>query len=675
MTNPSIWDPGSDSIPAVRPQTFLVEETIYAEANQADFTLHAFTYVPNTGTLRVYVNGSRVTDIIETSASTFSLPSGAKCVVGDKVFVEALLEEVSASQVTFARRAFTATAGQIFFAVENIPGKNIVTVNGAVISYLTDYTSTSAGITLMEPCYAGDLVEILIFGAIKVDDTVASSDLASANGSSMVGFRQAGTGAVDRTLQNKAREWVSVKDFGAVGDGVADDTASIQAAINATAKRIYLPTGLYSVTTLDLRGKYITLYGDGIDATIIKARWVTSSLLNVNESSDVRISPLRIEGMTIDANFLAETALDIRYRHMTDFQNARLINGSAQCVKAKDTWLMRMGQCEIEGAPVGLWLVGSNHRSKFDSTSFQGCTAWHIKAESAGTALDGNSALEFSNCDVGSGPGGGVYLEVRDAAFRSCYLGKNIDGTVISVQNGNIEIDGGVLYFGHTANSFGIDVDGGKTLFRKTGISGQENSGWATLLLGSATNAVRFEDCSGNIPVGGDQVISGNLIDYGRQGVVYCDRLGKNFTGSSNNTTFSSVVSGNSKTFTVLTITGAAPLLGCYSPLVNKDKWRDGESAYLVVVYSSSQSLVAKLSGSVRGGGPSKTIGVLPPTEGVTKTYVKFDAALDNAAYTVLEFITTTAVVGESITLHECYLADSRMLNKGNNSWGNLFKC
>jgi parallel beta-helix repeat protein len=74
-------------------------------------------------------------------------------------------------------------------------------------------------------------------------EAAKSAALAASSGSSLIGHISSGTGATARTVQSKLREVVSVKDFGAVGDGAANDTAAIQAALNSAATDIVLEQG------------------------------------------------------------------------------------------------------------------------------------------------------------------------------------------------------------------------------------------------------------------------------------------------------------------------------------------------------------------------------------------------------------------------------------------------
>lgn len=67
----------------------------------------------------------------------------------------------------------------------------------------------------------------------------------------LVKYKSKLTGAIERLLQDKLDDVISVKDFGALGDGVSDDTAAFVAAFNAS-RSVYVPAGDYKVTDLVL---------------------------------------------------------------------------------------------------------------------------------------------------------------------------------------------------------------------------------------------------------------------------------------------------------------------------------------------------------------------------------------------------------------------------------------
>jgi polygalacturonase len=72
---------------------------------------------------------------------------------------------------------------------------------------------------------------------------------------------------------------VNVKDFGAIGDGVADDTKAIQAAF-ATGKDVFIPTGTYLVDNVQPVGNQ-RITGAGWDA-VLKQKATAAYVLSVN---------------------------------------------------------------------------------------------------------------------------------------------------------------------------------------------------------------------------------------------------------------------------------------------------------------------------------------------------------------------------------------------------------
>ena len=122
-------------------------------------------------------------------------------------------------------------------------------------------------------------VDIWTVDDIYSEGALSMQELLSSAGSSLVGFIQSGTGATYRTVQSKLRDTVSVKDFGAVGDGVANDTAAMQAAADYAwnnGKQLFIPAGTYKAKltlppagTTEPRGDAFIMQGEGAGSVFL----------------------------------------------------------------------------------------------------------------------------------------------------------------------------------------------------------------------------------------------------------------------------------------------------------------------------------------------------------------------------------------------------------------------
>lgn len=110
-----------------------------------------------------------------------------------------------------------------------------------------------------------------------------------------------------RTIQDKLDDFANVRDFGAVGNGIVDDTDAIQRAVYElydrfdgntdflTRRALYFPGGTYKITEKIKLPPYVTLIGDGIESVRIYQsdpskscfEFVTSLGLIVTDSNNI----------------------------------------------------------------------------------------------------------------------------------------------------------------------------------------------------------------------------------------------------------------------------------------------------------------------------------------------------------------------------------------------------
>jgi hypothetical protein len=138
-------------------------------------------------------------------------------------------------------------------------------------------------------------------------------------GDALIGFKQSNTGgflanAVGKTVNDKLQEFVSVKDFGAVGNGVTNDTTAIKNAIDygiANGQSVYVPSGTYICSPNVLLftfstsvTKTFTLFGDGATSILKMADGAVgaSNLRFFDMRPAVDMDLIELRGLVFDNN-------------------------------------------------------------------------------------------------------------------------------------------------------------------------------------------------------------------------------------------------------------------------------------------------------------------------------------------------------------------------------------
>jgi hypothetical protein len=431
--------------------------------------------------------------------------------------------------------------------MSTLQSTDIFPVNRAFNPYRVSYADVIAGIPSATTGGRG-LVQLADAAALAAGTAGRGVDAAGLKNS--LTFTQAGALAKPRLVTAVLMDWVSVKDFGAIGDGTADDTAAFNAAV-AASSMVYVPPGVYLIRSrIEIHKSGFTLFGAGKGVSTIKmppgglpgdsAIEIRTSRANNGaggEIADVEIRDLTLGGNrtngTIQACNLITVVCDSAHRVL----RTRLINLAVR---------YSIGH----GILLTGFMNGLDDAFKVEATLIQGCYfeanngagLGHLKANNSivtnNIFLNGGlenltvdvysqSCIIDSNRFLGNGSGSGsVGIDSGDGCIISnnYFDGSNINTAPAGYRNGialNSELTGGhgnndVVITGNVIRNF---LDYGIYIKDETGIShgggggfayGGEKNGDALItgnqFIGCGVADVRVEDSIGPVIITGNRL-------------------------------------------------------------------------------------------------------------------------------------------------------------------------
>jgi parallel beta-helix repeat protein len=309
---------------------------------------------------------------------------------------------------------------------------------------------------------------------------------------------------------------VSVKDFGAVGDGVADDTAAVQAAINSLSAgdELLLPAG-YTYRVVNATGTGATL-------VLQRANAVANNTLYAISSSTNNIS------IRIDGDVVSTSALDDVFRFTgsnVTVHGSGSVTGPGIYLDTNSSdpllqWYPSLIKLSGDGSScAGLNVVNAPTIGIYLDSSYSKAISNHI---SGGPTSHGAGTVSFGIC-CGNASGGDIYNAVVDNNF---YPGSDggamydavysvCTSAVISNNNGYGLLEHGIYNYGAysviSSNRFGGSAASPMTA---PGIqSFASNCTITSNILSGSIGGIAIASCSNTVVA--ENIISGNITQGG----------------------------------------------------------------------------------------------------------------------------------------------------------------
>ena len=300
-------------------------------------------------------------------------------------------------------------------------------------------------------------IEVMVTSALPVGST--SSDLVS--------YLPAGTGAVATTVQTKLRETVSVKDFGAVGNGVTDDTAAIQAAIDVNAGGLFFPKGTYVVSPVSAQNycllvdsKTVRIYGNS--AVISMASTDNKQAMRLVDSDNCSISGLKFLGSGTNGADGGQGILQLLSCDNSTITNTQFINANCDGLAASTCSNLIISHCIFDNCSKSSIYPNASTGVVVSGNIVKNIGGHTVSSNIVGAGIQssGNTDCTISDNTIIDGLGMGILCNESGSTIskRTSISGNTVKGIT---NPSNINVSGGIrLSNGATDKACGTLVEG-----------------------------------------------------------------------------------------------------------------------------------------------------------------------------------------------------------------------